>query len=175
MNKTYTIYSLLITAIISLSLLYPVNVSAQTHGEFIMADIGTSYPDGFEGTLAYEHETDYHNAWEFFGTYYLMYAKDQKAGHITNQSFWHNYNTWAIGVAYKPCITHSRNSHGSLRLGVSCGSDKKTTVGYAHIGYESTFNLYKSWNIFFQIKEDIGLKTKETFHTGITTGLKFSL
>ena len=44
---------------------------AQSHGNHLMLGVGGSYPQGVETTLSYEHETDYHNAWEYFGIMYL--------------------------------------------------------------------------------------------------------
>lgn len=86
-----TIFAILLTA----------SAFAQSHGNHIMVGIGGSYPQGVEATLAYEHETEYHNAWEYFATAYLKYKKDEEAGHVTSDSFWHNYNTWTVGAAYK--------------------------------------------------------------------------
>ena len=106
-----TIFAILLTA----------SAFAQSHGNHIMVGVGGSYPQGVEATLAYEHETEYHNAWEYFATAYLKYKKDEEAGHVTSDSFWHNYNTWTVGAAYKPCVTRGRNHHGSVRIGVSCG------------------------------------------------------
>ena len=54
-------------------------MSAQSHGNHLMLGVGGSYPQGVEATLSYEHETDYHNAWEYFGTMYLKYKKDEEA------------------------------------------------------------------------------------------------
>lgn len=84
-----TIFAILLTA----------SAFAQSHGNHIMVGVGGSYPQGVEATLAYEHETEYHNAWEYFATAYLKYKKDEEAGHVTSDSFWHNYNTWTVGAA----------------------------------------------------------------------------
>lgn len=51
---------------------------ALSHGNHLMLGLGVSYPQGVEATLPYEHETDYHNAWEYFGTMYLKYKKTRK-------------------------------------------------------------------------------------------------
>ena len=64
-----------------------------------------------------EHETKNHNAWEYFANGYVKWAKDESAGHVTKESFWNNYRTWGLGVAYKPCVVRSRNKYGSLRIG----------------------------------------------------------
>ena len=41
---------------------------AQSHGNHIMLGVGGSYPRGVEATIAYEHETEYHSAWEYFAS-----------------------------------------------------------------------------------------------------------
>lgn len=153
----------------------PGEILGQTHGDHVMIQAGVSYPSAMEGTLAYEHETDYHSAWEYFGSYYLRYEKDKSVGHITNESFWHTYNTWNVGIAYKPCVTRGRNHHGNLRIGVSGGSDLDHAIGMAHIGYEHTYNLYNGWAVFFQVKEDVGIRMKDTFRTGAYIGVKIPL
>lgn len=115
---------------------------AQSHGNHIMVGVGGSYPRGVEATIAYEHETEYHSAWEYFATGYLKYEEDPEAGHITNESFWHSYNTWTVGAAYKPCVSRGRNHHGNFRIGVSVGSDLDKVISAGHLGYEHTYNLY---------------------------------
>lgn len=145
---------------------------AQTHGDHVMLGIGASYPNGLEANVGYEHETEYHNAWEFFGSYYIKYDKDPEVGHITSQSFWHNYNTWLLGVAYKPCVARGRNHHGNMRIGASGGSDLDRWLGAVNVGYEHTYNLYNGWSVYFQVKEDIVFRARDNFRTGVVLGLK---
>lgn len=148
---------------------------AQSHGNHIMVGVGGSYPRGVEATIAYEHETEYHSAWEYFATGYLKYEEDPEAGHITNESFWHSYNTWTVGAAYKPCVSRGRNHHGNFRIGVSVGSDLDKVISAGHLGYEHTFNLYNGWGVFFQVKEDFVIRGKDKFRTGATIGVKIPL
>ena len=84
----------------------------------LMLGCGALYERGFDATVAYEHETKYHHAWEYFATGYLKYRDDPAAGHVTEKSFWDSYNTWHVGIAYKPCVSRGRNHHGNARLGV---------------------------------------------------------
>ena len=83
--------------------------------------VGALYERGLDATISYEHETRYHHAWEYFANGYIQWAEDPDAGHVTKQSFWHNYFTYSIGIAYKPCVVRGRNHHGNLRIGVSGG------------------------------------------------------
>ena len=109
--------------------------------------------EGLEGTIAYEHEMNYHNAMEYFASYYIKYDKDPEAGYVTKNSFWKSYNMWTVGVAYKPCVVRGKNYHGNLRIGVSGGSDLHQAVGVGTLGYEHTFNLYNGWSVFFKLKK----------------------
>lgn len=117
----------------------------------------------------------YHNAWEYFATYSVQYDEDPEAKHITRKSFWHNHNTWGVGAVYKPCVGRGRNHHGSLRIGASAGSDFHKAIGAVHVGYEHTYNLYDGWSVFFAIKEDISIRGKDRFKTGINLGAKIPL
>ena len=161
--------------LILFAILVTVNMSAQNHGNHLMLGVGGSYPQGVEATLSYEHETNYHSAWEYFFTGYLKYEKDEEAGHITSDSFWHNYNTWTVGAAYKPCVNRGRNHHGNLRIGVSCGSDLDKVITAGHVGYEHTYCLYNGCSVFFQVKEDIVIRGEDTFRTGASFGVKIPL
>ena len=147
-------------------------VSNQNH---LLLDVGALYEKGFDATVAYEHESKYHNAWEYFATGYLKYADDPDAGHITKQSFWHSYNTWHVGIAYKPCVSRGRNHHGNARIGVSGGSNLHRFVGGIHIGYEHSYALKGGWNLFFQVKEDVVIKGEDLFRSGIAVGIKLPL
>ena len=158
-----------------LACLLTLSTFGQGYGNRLMLGVCASYPRGLEATLAYEHEMNYHSAMEYFASYYIQYDKNPEAGYVTSNSFWHNYNIWNVGFAYKPCVTRGRNNHGNLRLGVSGGSDLNKFVGVASIGYEHTFNLYNGWCVFFQVKEDVTMRGRDLFRTGIALGVKVPL
>lgn len=151
---------------------FSVPVMAQNHGNTLNVSVGGSYPNGLEGTFAYEHAVNYHSAWEYFASYYFKYDKDPDFGHVTRKSFWNNYNTWNVGVAYKPCVSRGRNHHGNFRIGASAGSDLDHAIGIFTVGYEHTFILYHGWAFFFQVKEDVGIRLRDTFRTGAYIGVK---
>lgn len=44
---------------------------AQSHSDRISLGVGALYERGLDATLAWEHETRYHNAWEYFFNAYL--------------------------------------------------------------------------------------------------------
>ncbi len=139
------------------------------------ASFGALYERGFDATLSFEHETRYHNSWEYFLNAYIKYDTDPEAGHITKQSFWHNYFTYNLGIAYKPCVLRGRNYHGNLRIGLSGGSDTDKIIGAVHLGYEHSYALRGGWAIFWQVKEDMVLRGEDLFRTGVTLGVKLPL
>ena len=137
--------------------------------------VGASYPRGLEATVSYERELKYHNAWEVFGNYYIKYDKDKTYGHVTKTTFWHNYHTWSVGAAYKPCFVRGRNHHGNAVLGASGGSDNDHFVGGVHVGYEHTYYLQKGWALFWQVREDVMFRARDRFRTGASVGVKIPL
>ena len=154
---------------------YSASAFAQQNNNHLLLDVGAMYRRGFDATVGFEHSSRYHNAWEFFGQMYLQYAEDPDAGHITRQSFWKDYHTWHVGVAYKPCIVRGRNHFGNLRLGGSGGSDSHKFLGGIHVGYEHNFALKRGWQFFFLVKEDVVIKGHDVFRTGVSLGVKAPL
>ena len=43
------------------------SLKAQDNSGRVLLGVGLLYERGMDMTLAYEHETRYHNAWEYFG------------------------------------------------------------------------------------------------------------
>lgn len=167
---------LILLFVLSLScLLFCVKSHAQMNNNHVLLSVGALYERGFDATVSYEHSGRYHNAWEYFFTYYLKYKDDPAAGHITTKSFWNSYNTWHLGIAYKPCVRRGRNHHGNLRLGASGGSDTEHFRAGIHVGYEHTFALKRGWELFFQVREDFIIKGEDIFRTGVSLGVKAPL
>ena len=90
---------------------------------------GVMYPQTVDATLSYEVGTAHHNAWEFFANAASKWKDCASCGHICAESFWKDNRTWGLGAAYKPCVSRTRNSYGSLRLGGSIGSDTHNVLG----------------------------------------------
>lgn len=74
---------------------------AQANSDRITFGMGALYERGLDATLAWEHETKYHNALEVFANGYIKWDECQSCGHVCPESFWKNYQTWGVGVAYK--------------------------------------------------------------------------
>lgn len=148
---------------------------AQDGSNRISLGTGVLYERGLDLTLSYEHETKYHNAWEYFGNVYLKWDECASCGHVCPDSFWKNYRTYDFGIAYKPCVVRGRNNHGNVRIGASVGSDTDKVIGGIHVGYEHSYALRAGWQIFWQVKTEIMIKGLDTFRTGTALGIKYSL
>ena len=159
---------ILITAIC-----FSANSHAQRNGTRINLGMGALYERGLDATLSWEHETNYHNAWEVFLNGYIKWDECESCGHVCPESFWHNYRTWGVGAAYKPCVWRSRNNYGAVRIGASAGSNTDKFLGGIHIGYEHNYALRKGWELFWQAKCDLMVPNREDlFRTGIVLGFK---
>ena len=55
---------------------------AQSHSDRISLGVGALYERGLDATLAWEHETRYHNAWEYFFNAYLKWDECASCGHV---------------------------------------------------------------------------------------------
>ena len=149
------------------ALMMAVMSNAQSHGNRLSLGVGALYERGFDATLAVEHETKNHNAWEYFVNGYVKWDKDTSVGHVTKQSFWENYRTWGVGMAYT-----GRDPVPDSRVGASCGSDTHEVVGWANIGYEHNYVLRHGWQLYWQVKTDVCINGKDLFRTGIVLGFK---
>ena len=168
---------MLLTAVfIIFSLMLAQRTCAQSSNQnHLQLSAGLLYERGVDVTLAVNHETRYHNAWEYFINGYIKYEEDPIAGHITKDSFWNSYRTWLLGVAVKPCVTRGRNNHGNLRIGVMGGSDTNKIIGGGTVGYEHSYALYHGWEFFFQARCDILIRAKDVCRTGVDLGIKVPL
>lgn len=151
------------------------SIHGQSNDNHLQIGFGALYERGFDVTLAYEHGTKYHNAWEYFVNGYIKYDTDPVAGHITKDSFWKNYHSWLLGVAYKPCVVRGRNHHGNLRIGLLAGSDTNSIIGGGTVGYQHSYALRYGWEFFFQVKSDVVLRGEDLFRTGVVLGMKMPL
>ncbi len=153
-------------------MLCAVSTMAQSHSDRISLGVGALYERGFDATFSWEHETKYHNAWEYFVNGYLKWDDCPSCGHVCPESFWHNYNTWGVGIAYKPCVVRGRNNHGNIRIGASGGSDTDTFIGSIHLGYEHNYALPHGWHLYWQVKTDLVIRGEDLFRTGVVIGFK---
>lgn len=170
-----------IIVIISLLLSIFPSIQAQTYNDNIGLGVGWLYERGLDATVSYEHETKYHNAWEYFINGYVKYDKqypnvergESFEPHYTKESVWNGYRTWGLGVAYKPCVSRGRNHHGNMRIGASVGSNTDVFLAGIHVGYEHSYALTHGWKLFWQVKCDCMIPNrKDLFRTGAVVGIK---
>lgn len=153
-------------------LCFATSVNAQRNSDRLSLGIGLLYKNGMDMTLAYERETNYRHAWEFFTNGYLQWAECNSCKHICPESFWRNYRTYGFGMAYKPCVGRGRNHYGNLRIGASAGSDTDRFLGGLHFGYEHNHALRSGWVLYWQVKNDVMIKGADILRTGIVLGMK---
>ena len=159
--------------LLSLLTIFTMGMAANAqNNNHVSLGVGLLYENSADVTLSYEHETKYHNAWEYFGNACIKWDECASCGHICPESFWKNYRTWGLGIAYKPCVTRTRNSHGNLRIGGSLGSDTDKFLAGIHVGYEQNYSLRGGWKIYWQVKSDCIIKGQDLFRTGVAIGIK---
>ena len=159
-NKGRTRNRLLALAVAMFAL--SVSAQAQRNTGRLSLGAGLLYRNGMDVTLAYEHETNYHNAWEFFANGYLQWKECGTCGHVCPESFWRNYHTYGFGVAYKP-------------IGASGGSDTKKFLAGIHLGYEHNYVLRSGWVFFWQVKGDVMIKGADLLRAGVGLGVKLPI
>lgn len=148
------------------------SASAQSNSDRISLGVGLLYENGLDATIAYEHELNYHNSFEVFAGGCLKWAECPSCGHVCPESFWRNYRSYSLGVAYKPCVVRGRNHFGNVRIGVSAGSDTGRFLGGIHVGYEHNYMLHSGWVLYWQVKSDMMIKGQDLFRTGVVLGFK---
>ncbi len=158
-----------------LCLTVAVQTRADDNHDHLGLGFGLLYEKGLDATLSYEHETRYHNAWECYGNLYLKWADCSDCGHICKESFWNNYNTWLLGIAYKPAVHVGRNNVGRLRFGVQGGSDRHKFVGGVTVGYEHTYQLKGGFQLYWNARTDVMARGKDLFKTGVSIGARLPL
>lgn len=149
-----------------------VNSSASDGDKFFQIGTGLLYERGWDVTVGLEHETQYHNAWEYFGNMYLKWEECASCAHVCPESFWKSYNTWSLGFAYKPALVRKRNSVGRVRLGLSAGSDRQELIGGVHVGYEQNYKMRSGLVLYWQVKSDLMINGRDLFRTGVVLGVK---
>ena len=135
-----------------------VTASAQRNTGRLSLGTGLLYRNGMDVTLAYEHEMNYHNAWEFFANGYLQWKDCETCGHVCPD-----------------CVVRGRNHYGNLRIGASGGSDTKKFLAGLHFGYEHNYVLRSGWVFFWQVKGDVMIKGADLLRAGVGLGVKLPI
>ena len=146
-------------------LLSTVLARAQDNSNRIGVGVGAFYRPAASATLFWEHETRYHNAWEFFATGSLKLDDLEDLGA--------NYRCWGVGAAWKPCVFRARNRYGSARIGVSLGAAPTDFLAGIHSGWQHSYALRKGWGFYWQAGVDVMLPRRDDlFRVGAGIGFK---
>ena len=138
---------------------------AQDNSNRIGVGVGAFYRPAASATLFWEHETRYHNAWEFFATGSLKLDDLEDLGA--------NYRCWGVGAAWKPCVFRARNRYGSARIGVSLGAAPTDFLAGIHAGWQHSYALKGGWQFFWQAGVDLMLpKRDDLFRAVAGIGVK---
>ena len=86
---------------IAVVLLSTVLVKAQDNSNRIGVGLGGFYRPAASATLFWEHETHYHNAWEFFAEGRVLFPDDLSQ---VSQLWDISGKQWGVGAAWKPCV-----------------------------------------------------------------------
>ena len=150
---------------IAVVLLSTVLVRAQDNTNRIGVGVGAFYRPAASATLFWEHETRYHNAWEFFATGSLKLDDLEDLGA--------NYRCWGVGAAWKPCVFRARNRYGSARIGVSLGAAPTDFLAGIHAGWQHSYALRRGWQFYWQAGVDVMLPRRDDlFRVGAGVGIK---
>ena len=150
---------------IAVVLLTTVMAKAQDNSNRIGVGLGAFYRPAASATLFWEHETRYHNAWEFFATGSLKLDDLEDLGA--------NYRCWGVGAAWKPCVFRARNRYGSARIGVSLGAAPTDFLAGIHAGWQHSYALRKGWQFYWQAGVDVMLPRRDDlFRVGAGVGIK---
>ena len=150
---------------IAVVLLSTVLARAQDNSNRIGVGVGAFYRPAASATLFWEHETRYHNAWEFFATGSLKLDDIEDLGA--------NYRCWGVGAAWKPCVFRARNRFGSARIGVSLGAAPTDFLAGIHAGWQHSYALRRGWQFYWQAGVDVMLPRRDDlFRVGAGVGIK---
>ncbi len=139
--------------------------SAQDNVNRIGIGAGAFFRPAASATLFWEHETDYHNAWEVFAVASL------KLDNLDDLSS--NYKTWGVGAAWKPSLYRARNRCGSARIGVSLGAAPVEFLAGIHAGWQHSYALRGGWQFYWQAGLDLMLPRRDDlFRAGAVVGFK---
>ena len=138
---------------------------AQDNTNRIGVGVDGFYRPAASVSLFWEHETHYHNVWEFFATGSLKLDNLDDLGT--------NYKAWGVGAAWKPCLYRARNRHGSARIGVSLGAAQADFLAGIHAGWQHSYALRKGWQFYWHVGVDVMVpKRNDLFRVGAGIGIK---
>ena len=146
MRKFLMVAVLLMTAVMA---------KAQDNTNRIGVGLGGYYRPAASMTLFWEHETRYHNAWEFFAEGRVLFHGDLSQLSQVSQIWDSAGKQWGVGAAWKPCVYRARNRYGSARIGVTLGAAPTDFLAGIHAGWQHSYALRKGWQFYWQAGVDL--------------------
>jgi len=159
-----------IFTVIAVMLAVSATASAQDNTDRIGIGAGAIFRPAASATLFWEHETAYHNAWEFFAEGRVLFP-----GNLSQVSqLWDSSGKqWGVGAAWKPCLYRARNRYGSARIGVSLGAAPTDFLAGIHAGWQQSYALRGGWQFYWQAGLDLMLPRRDDlFRAGAVVGFK---
>ena len=146
---------------------------AQNNWDRIGIGAGVGYSPKADAVLFWEHETRYHNAWEFFAEGRVLFHGDLSQLSQVSQIWDSAGKQWGVGAAWKPCVYRARNRYGSARIGVTLGAAPTDFLAGIHAGWQHSYALRKGWQFYWQAGVDLMLpKRYDLFSVGAGIGFK---
>ena len=159
-----------ILTVMAVLLAITAKASAQDNANRIGIGAGAVFRPAASATLFWEHETAYHNAWEFFAEGRVLFPGDLSQ---VSQLWDSSRKQWGVGAAWKPCLYRARNRYGSARIGVSLGAAPTDFLAGIHAGWQHSYALKGGWQFFWQAGVDLMLpKRDDLFRAGAGIGVK---
>jgi len=155
-------------------------VQAEEGGVTLNPQFGAFYQKGFNAVLELEFESRYFHSWnvylDFCNTF--TYCENDHT-FFCQETFW-DYQTAAIGVAYKYELIRWRNANLKARLGFDLGADycKKDDYTFymsADVGFELSYTLRNRVQLSLIQKNDFCFLTRDHFKNGLLVGIKIPL
>ena len=116
---------------------------------------GVYWPGVLGATLSVDHETRYHNAWEFYLDAFTKWEECPDCGKVCRQSFWKSRYGLGVGVAYKPAVHRTRNSVGRVRMGADIGTSNRSFSLGVELGYEYVWTFRNRTQVVLQQKNEV--------------------
>lgn len=147
---------------------------------FFNIHAGTFYQKTLNGILEMEFEKKYNHSWNIYFDFSnkVKYCDIDKT-YFCEETFW-DYQTAAVGIAYKHELIRWRNANFKARLGVDLGTDycKKDDYSFymsAEVGFELSYSFKSRWQLCIMQKNDFCFFTRDHFKNGLLVGVKIPL
>lgn len=163
---------LLIAAVAATAL--PSPSVAGERDRFINLFGGFLFNSTLHGSVGYERELKYGNAYELSAELGDRWEVDPACGRVCSESFWNNYY-WDGAAVYKKCLKRYKNSTLRGFAGVQAGAVTRSFFFGLTAGLEYNIVLPSGIQLSFQQKNQVNFRRGDDFRNGILVGVKFPI